>query len=85
MSAASSAAGAASSSSSGAPVFELRVSKEDFKFSAAHFVAHGAGQRERLHGHNYRVALSLTARAVGDDGCVVDFAELKTAVRRVCK
>jgi 6-pyruvoyl-tetrahydropterin synthase len=41
-------------------------------------------ERERLHGHNYRV--SLWARGtIGEDGCVMDFAELKAGVRAVCK
>ena len=38
--------------------FEVFVGKEDFKFSAAHFVAYD-GFRERLHGHNYQVAVRL--------------------------
>jgi 6-pyruvoyl-tetrahydropterin synthase len=62
--------------------FVLRVAKEDFKFSAAHFCAHGGG-RERLHGHNYSVAVAL-AGAAGDDGLVVDFSEVKAAVRAMC-
>ena len=44
---------------------ELFVSKEDFKFSAAHFIAHAA-RRELLHGHNYRVSLSVNG-SVGDE------------------
>ena len=34
------------------------VGREDFKFSAAHFVAF-EGFRERMHGHNYHVAVRM--------------------------
>lgn len=64
-------------------LFDLLVAKEDFKFSAAHFVAHG-GEREKLHGHNYRVAVGVRG-PMGEDGCVMDFAEVKRAVRALCK
>ena len=69
-------------------LFELYLQKADFKFSAAHFVSHG-GVRERLHGHNYAVSLAVRGRAAppgaaDDDGCLVDFGELKRAMRAVC-
>jgi 6-pyruvoyl tetrahydropterin synthase len=52
------------SSSTGGAEFEVFVGKEDFKFSAAHFVAFN-GFRERLHGHNYQVAVRLKGQQVG--------------------
>lgn len=71
----------------------LHVAKEDFKFNAAHFVVH-AGRRERLHGHNYRVALTVeaagglpttdTADAATNEGMLVDFGALKAIMRRQC-
>ena len=64
-------------------MFTLTCAKENFKFSAAHFVAHG-GAREKLHGHNYRLSVSLRGSSLGADGCVMDFAELKAAVRALC-
>lgn len=64
--------------------YTLSCAKEDFKFSSAHFVAHGGG-REKLHGHNYRLYVSLQAKTLGSDGCVMDFAELKKVVRALCK
>jgi 6-pyruvoyl-tetrahydropterin synthase len=51
------------SSSTGGAEFEVFVGKEDFKFSAAHFVAFD-GFRERLHGHNYQVAVRLKGQQV---------------------
>ena len=65
--------------------FEVYVSKEDFKFHAAHFVAF-AGYRERLHGHNYKVGVRvLGSRQIGADGYVIDFGNVKKVTRKVCK
>src|SRR6187399_1745828 len=62
--------------------FEIFVSKESFKFNAAHFIAY-RGFRERLHGHNYRVSVRMEG-PVGDDGYVVDFGDIKRATRDIC-
>ena len=64
--------------------FSLSCAKEDFKFSSAHFVSHGGG-REMLHGHNYRVYVSLQGTSLGAEGVVMDFSELKRVVRALCK
>lgn len=42
------------------------------------------GFREKLHGHNYRLAVTITG-AVGPDGYVVDFGEIKKISRVICK
>ena len=65
--------------------FEIYLSKDTFKFNASHFVAY-PGFRERLHGHNYRVAVKLTGtHQIGGDGYVLDFGCVKSAAKRVCK
>jgi dihydroneopterin triphosphate aldolase (PTPS-III) / 6-pyruvoyltetrahydropterin synthase len=65
--------------------FEVFVSKEDFKFSCAHFIAH-KNFRERLHGHNYTVAVTLRGGSnVSTDGYLLDFGDLKKATRELCK
>jgi 6-pyruvoyltetrahydropterin/6-carboxytetrahydropterin synthase len=65
--------------------FEIYVRKDTFRFNAAHFVAF-PGFRERLHGHNYRVGVKLIGcRQLGYDGYVVDFGDVKRAVKEVCK
>ncbi|HYB99720.1 MAG TPA: 6-carboxytetrahydropterin synthase [Candidatus Limnocylindrales bacterium] len=63
--------------------YEVFVSKDSFKFNAAHFIAY-PGFRERLHGHNYRVSVRLEG-PVGGDGYVVDFGEIKRAATAVCR
>ncbi len=57
----------------------LYISKESHKFSAAHFTIFSATERERLHGHNYAVALRLVA-PVGDNGFSADYNVYKTRV-----
>lgn len=57
----------------------LHVEREALDFAAAHFSIIG-GERETLHGHNYRVRL-VAEGAVRADGTVVDFAALKGAIR----
>jgi dihydroneopterin triphosphate aldolase (PTPS-III) / 6-pyruvoyltetrahydropterin synthase len=72
-------------SSSPETSFEVRVAKDTFKFNAAHFVAF-QGFRERLHGHNYTVAVKLLgSRKIGSDGYVVDFGDIKAVTKKVCK
>jgi dihydroneopterin triphosphate aldolase (PTPS-III) / 6-pyruvoyltetrahydropterin synthase len=65
--------------------FEVYVSKDTFKFNAAHFVAF-SGYRERLHGHNYRVGVRLLGqRTIGADGYLIDFGCIKAVCKSVCK
>jgi 6-pyruvoyltetrahydropterin/6-carboxytetrahydropterin synthase len=61
----------------------LEIDKERLGFAAAHFSILEGGS-ERIHGHNYRVALRARG-TVRPDGTVVDFAALKSAVRAECE
>lgn len=65
--------------------FEVFVSKADFKFNCAHFIAF-RGFRERLHGHNYTASVKVTGSShIGSDGYVIDFGDIKKATRSICK
>jgi len=65
--------------------FEVYVSKDTFKFNAAHFVAF-ENYRERLHGHNYLVGVRLLGeKRIGADGYLIDFGNIKTVVKDICK
>lgn len=65
--------------------FEVLISKADFKFNCAHFISFG-GFRERLHGHNYQLSVKVTGgSSLGSDGYLIDFGDVKKAVRKVCK
>jgi 6-pyruvoyl-tetrahydropterin synthase len=64
--------------------FDVFLSKSDFKFNCAHFVAY-KGFRERLHGHNYRISVKVTGRGgISADGYLIDFGDIKKATRTIC-
>ena len=52
-------------------------------FAAAHRLRGYEGACERLHGHNYRVAVAVRAADVGPMGMVADFKVLKGALGEV--
>jgi 6-pyruvoyltetrahydropterin/6-carboxytetrahydropterin synthase len=56
------------------------VSKE-FEFAAAHFLTKYHGKCENLHGHNYRLVVTVTG-PLNDDDVVVDFVDLKRLVKQ---
>lgn len=62
----------------------IEITKEDIKFSIAHFTIFNSTERERLHGHNYAVQLAVTA-PVGDDGICFSYKEIKTRLRELCE
>ena len=64
--------------------YVLTLAKEDFKFSAAHFTLFPDGRAERLHGHDYRLRVRLTAESLGRGGLVADIAAVKRHIRALC-
>lgn len=60
----------------------IDLSKEYFKFSAAHFLIFPDGTAERLHGHNYRVYVEVDA-GLTEHGLVMDFKRVKPVVREL--
>ena len=61
--------------------FAIDVAKEDFKFSAAHFIAY-PGFREPLHGHNYQVGVRVEGK-LAPTGYLIDFGLIKEIVRSI--
>ncbi|HYB90641.1 MAG TPA: 6-carboxytetrahydropterin synthase [Candidatus Binataceae bacterium] len=61
--------------------FSIHVAKENFKFSAAHFIAY-RGFREPLHGHNYQVDVRIEG-ALAPSGYVIDFGLIKKLAREI--
>ena len=57
----------------------MLVGKE-FTFDSAHFIEAYQGKCEALHGHTYRLKVVIEG-AVGEDGMVMDFKELKNTVK----
>src|SRR5579862_1896695 len=59
----------------------VRLDKADFQFCAAHFCVF-PGEREPLHGHNYRVYVELRG-PIDELGYVAEFGWLKAEVREL--
>jgi 6-pyruvoyltetrahydropterin/6-carboxytetrahydropterin synthase len=58
----------------------MRVTRT-FGFEAAHQLPWHPGRCHDLHGHSYRLEVTVEG-PVGDDGIVIDFADLKAVVER---
>jgi len=50
-------------------------------FSSAHRLRHYNGECERLHGHNWKVQISVASEVLNDLGMVMDFKDLKSNVK----
>jgi len=61
-------------------MFELTVRDE---FSAAHQLRGYRGSCENLHGHNWRVEVAVRGEELDETGLLIDFRELKAALREV--
>lgn len=61
----------------------LHLAKQNFKFSAAHFLIFNETQAERLHGHNYQVTVDLVTPDQGNNtqGYFVDFNVFKKYIK----
>lgn len=62
----------------------LRIFKENFKFSSAHFLIFDQNRAEMLHGHNYQVRINLLSNKdlnQTEMGYLVDFSEIKKMVK----
>jgi len=54
--------------------------RREFTFDAAHRLSKYHGKCERLHGHTYRLAVTLEGKP-NEEGMIFDFVELKNAVQ----
>jgi 6-pyruvoyltetrahydropterin/6-carboxytetrahydropterin synthase len=54
-------------------------------FSGAHRLRSLHGKCENLHGHNWKVEVSVAARRLNQEGIVIDFQVLKKKVEEVLK
>ncbi len=61
------------------PTFRVDVTKEQFVFSAAHFITFAGDICERIHGHNYGVRVMVEG-PLDENRYVVDFIALRDAV-----
>lgn len=63
-------------------MFEVTV---EHTFSAGHALREYKGKCENVHGHNYRVQVTVEGAELNRIGLLVDFVDLKRTVRAVCE
>jgi len=61
--------------------FRVSVAKDYLSFAAAHFITLPGHQCESLHGHNYRLGVTVEGEIDPECGFVVDFGVLKRIMR----
>jgi 6-pyruvoyltetrahydropterin/6-carboxytetrahydropterin synthase len=57
-----------------AGMYEVRVITH---FAAAHQLRHFKGKCEQLHGHNWKVEVTLRGEGLTDEGLLIDFREVR--------
>jgi 6-pyruvoyltetrahydropterin/6-carboxytetrahydropterin synthase len=62
--------------------YRVRLDKECHVFSAAHFITFGGEICERLHGHNYRVAVEVEG-PLDENQYVIDFIALRDELKTI--
>ncbi len=60
----------------------FEVSVED-SFAAGHSLRHYHGKCEKVHGHNYKVRVTLEGETLDEAGLLADFGEVKRLLRAV--
>jgi len=63
-------------------MFELRV---EHSFSAGHALRGYVGKCANPHGHNYRVQVAVEGPTLNSIGLLLDFGDLKKALRAICE
>jgi len=61
-------------------MYELTVVTQ---FAAAHQLRKFRGKCEKLHGHNWRIEVSLTGEKLNNAGLLIDFKDIKEATDRI--
>src|SRR5215471_189844 len=62
--------------------YTVRVTKDYLVFCAGHFISYEGDKCERLHGHNYRVAVEVQ-HALDENHYVFDFIALKNMTKAI--
>jgi 6-pyruvoyltetrahydropterin/6-carboxytetrahydropterin synthase len=63
-------------------MYEVSV---DETFAAAHNLRNYRGKCENLHGHNYKVRITLAGQELDSTGLLYDFVQLKKAIQDVIR
>ena len=61
----------------------ISIAREQYKFSCAHMTVFADGTKERLHGHNYTIAVEIDVDRV-DLNSMIPFAPIKKHLAELC-
>ncbi len=61
----------------------IRIARAEHKFSVAHMTVFPDGTKERLHGHNYTVAIELEVDRIELEA-MIPFVSVKAAIGELC-
>ena len=61
----------------------ISIAREQYKFSCAHMTVFADGTKERLHGHNYTIAVAIEVDRV-ELAAMIPFAPIKAALAELC-
>jgi 6-pyruvoyltetrahydropterin/6-carboxytetrahydropterin synthase len=64
--------------------YRVSVTKDYLVFASAHFITFAGHRCEGLHGHNYRVRVTIEGGLNQEAWFVFDFVELKRIMKRLC-
>jgi 6-pyruvoyltetrahydropterin/6-carboxytetrahydropterin synthase len=62
----------------------ILIARAEHKFSCAHMTVFPDGTKERLHGHNYTVAIGLEVERI-ELASMIPFASIKAALGALCR
>ena len=62
---------------------KISIARDQYKFSVAHMTVFPDGTKERLHGHNYTVALAIEVSQIEFEA-MIPFAPIKKAIGELC-
>jgi 6-pyruvoyltetrahydropterin/6-carboxytetrahydropterin synthase len=61
----------------------ISIARDQYKFSVAHMTVFPDGTKERLHGHNYTVALAIEVSQI-EFAAMIPFAPIKQSIGELC-
>ena len=61
-------------------MYEISI---DYSFAAGHSLREYKGKCENVHGHNYKVRVTVAGTEINSTGLLMDFVELRSSVRAI--
>ena len=66
----------------------MYILKSEKSFDAAHFLKDYKGKCSNIHGHRWRVVVSIKSEKLSDEqqtkGMIIDFSDLKNKLKNIC-